>query len=466
MIKKYFPILSIPWVFLCLAFLGVAHKKSTGPLVLERPGQAEEVAPFSPGKERTGQEAISAVPMSHAESVRFALARPDLSRRGILGNQDKFSIEFSGASLDHALNLIAEMGKTNLLFKGDFSDPVDASFRDVRLDDAFRNLLESYNCTLCEKEGMQVVSRTDSAGPVSHIFALRFASAADLKENLEAILGSGSAAVAGPEGNVVMVTAPPETLEKVGRFLDSVDRPEKQVVIEARVIEVVLTDLYELGTELKFNNIHMDDTTSKFISSFLPDLPDSERATFSFAGDKAAIEGALHALKGLTRIEILSRPKILTKNDEEAKMEIIEEVPYIKSTATATVDSNGAGTSTVEEVEFKEVGLKLKVTPHIKGNNCVELKIVQDASEQMGTFLDIPVVDRRLIDTKLEVKDGDTVVIGGLIKTQDTDEVRGVPFLMDIPLLGNLFKRTRKVSEKRELIIMLTPMVVEAGEMP
>ena len=397
---------------------------------------------------------------SHSESVLTAVHRLEYPEDGVFDSRETFKIELREASLDRALDFIAKQGNVNVLFKGRFDDPVEFTWPEVRLDDAFRTLLTHYECLMACKEGVYVVSRMDRGAPVSHIFPLRSAAGVDILSNIAAIVGSGSEPVLSPEGNTLMVTASQATLEAVAAFLDSVDVPEKQVLIEAKIIEDVVEDLLELGTELKFNNIHMDDISSQILSSF---LPESDDATLLVAGDNADIEGSINVLKQLTNVEILSRPRIFAKNGKEAKIEVIEEVPYVKSTATTTGTSDGVGTSTVEEVEFKEVGLKLTVTPYIKGNNSVELKILQDASEQMGTYLDVPVVDHRLVDTTFVVDDGKTVMMGGLIKSETRDEVKGIPILMDIPLLGHLFKSTKEVTQKRELMILLRPRVVQAG---
>jgi len=400
---------------------------------------------------------------THTESVFDILPSLDFPEDGIIKNNETFNVELRQADLNKAFNLIGEMGKVNFLYEGDFTERIGVSFPDVLLDDALHSLLKHHRCTIRSEGGMFVISRTDPDALLSHIFHLKSISAVAYKENLETLLGSTWPPVITPEGNAVMLTAPPQVLKMVAKYLDSVDQPERQVLIEARVMEVVLEDRLELGAELNIRNIHLDDTTSQILSSF---LHNNNGGNFTFAGDNSAIDSALRVLKEVTRVEILSRPKVLAKDGKEAKIEVIKEVPYISATTTTTGVTNGVGTNTVQEVEFKEVGLKLVVTPYVRGNDTVELKIVQDASEEMGIFENIPVVDRRLIDTTFVVDNNESIVIGGLIKTQTRDEVSGIPLLMDIPLLGYLFKMTREVTEKRELLILISPKVVRAGVVP
>ena len=394
---------------------------------------------------------------SHVDGLMEALPRLRYPEEGLFPEEPRFTLELRDANLENALNLIADMGGKTLFFVGDFGDPVEYSFEDASLDEPFKHLLEAYDCLIEEQGEAYRITRHDPGACHAHVFTLNTLSAVELLPAVETMLDEEHPPVVGPEGTTLLVMASPEVLDRVALFLDSIDRAEPQVIIEARILEIVISDLLEYGSEHNFSNIHIDDTTSQFISSF---LPDSDNASFYFAGDKAAIESTLRALHELTRVDVLSRPRIMAKNGEEAKIDVIEEIPYIDSTTTTTGTSDGVGTATVEEVEFKEVGLKFTVTPQVKADGTVELKISQDVSEQMGTFNDIPVIDRRVVDTRLEVKDGEMVVIGGLIRTQNREEVSGIPFLMDIPLLGYLFKVKKNVTEQRELMIMLTPRIL------
>lgn len=399
----------------------------------------------------------------HVASFEALEEQSGFPEEGIFKNNDAFSYELREARLDQAFHVLGEMGGINLLFRGRFDEMVEFSFKDVLLNDAFRVLLNHFDCRLRLEDGFIVVSRVDPGLPLSHIFTLRSVSAQDLLEPINNVLAGGSPPVVGPEGNTIMITAVREDVLKVAEFLDTVDRPEKQVILESRIMRVELTDLFEMGASLDFTNIHIDDTTAQFLTNF---LPESDNATFSVTGDKAAIDGTLRVLQQLTKLETLSRPKVLAKNGQEAKIEVIEEVPYIATTTTVTGTTDGVGTSTVEEVEFKEVGLVFTITPYIKGDNSVELKVLQNLSEQIGEFLNVPVVDRQLLDTRFEVKHGETILIGGLMKTEESDEVSGIPYLMDIPVLGDLFKLTEKTKEQKELIIMITPRVINASTIP
>lgn len=402
------------------------------------------------------QEPIS----SHLEALQQAREDKTPKVELTFANQEKISIEFRDLSLEQAFNQIVEKEKLNLIYEGNFSEPVMISFPEITLKEAFHALMEIYQCHLENRNSLLVMVRADAGAPMTHLFTLKSTNAQTVLPTLQTVINQTTGMAPSPEGTDLMITAPYETLELAAKYLDAVDKPEKQVVIEARLVEIVLTDTFDVGVELDFSDIHMDDTTSQILSSFLPASTD---ATVSITGDNAAIAGSLSVLQTMTRVEILSRPSILAKNGQEAKIEVVEEIPYIDATTTVTGSESGVNSNTVQEVEFKEVGLKLNVTPFIKNDGSVELKVNQDVSEQMDTFMDIPVVDRKVIDTRLEVKNGQTAIIGGLIKENTRDVLRGVPFLMDIPLLGYLFRSNSEVTEKRELLVMIRPYVIYAS---
>ncbi len=197
----------------------------------------------------------------------------------------------------------------------------------------------------------------------------------------------------------------------------------------------------------------------------------SRAVEFTIAGDNADINGALNLLSKLTRVNVISRPNVVAKSGKEASIDITEDIPYVETTVTTNADptQQGLGSQTMESVEFIEVGIKLKVTPVIMEDGCVSLSIDQDVSEQIDTFNGVPVINHRHIVTEFGVHDRNTIVIGGLLKEYTFDERSGVPFLKDLPLLGHIFKGTTTRTEKIELIVMITPTLVDpkdAGNIP
>jgi len=159
-------------------------------------------------------------------------------------------------------------------------------------------------------------------------------------------------------------------------------------------------------------------------------------------------------------MEVLSRPSIMARSNEEATITIGSEVPFIRNTQ---VTEDGRVLNTVE---YEDVGIILTVTPHITGDGTVELDVAPEISTLTGDSVPIsdtvnaPTFAKRSAQTHVIVPNGKTVVIGGLMADEETEQVRKIPLLGDIPGLGALFRRTIRKKEKTELLIFLTPHVV------
>ncbi len=371
-----------------------------------------------------------------------------------------FSFELRGATLANAVNMIADMADINLLLDGDFSDRIEASFNQVDLSKAFSSLCYVHKCNVQKEEGVYVVSRSSTTESQTELFQLASIPAKDIAEDLASLVGEDGTVVVNESSNIVVVTAPRSVVKKVRKFVNSVDTSERQVLIETQILEFSLTDLYEFGTQINLNNIHVDDATATLVSGLLTTTHDVD---FTIAGDKANIDGAINTLSKLTKLNIISRPTVMAKNEHEAKIEIIEEIPYVESTVTTTGDVGaGVGSSTVEQVEFKDVGITLVVTPTIIKSGVVSLTIDQDVSEHVDTYKEIPVINHRHIITTLQAENGQTIIIGGLIKENVFEEEKGIPVLKDIPLLGALFRGVTKIKDKIELVVMITPRIVDS----
>jgi len=380
----------------------------------------------------------------------------------IVDDDSEYSFELRGTTLSNAINMIAEAAGVNILLEGDLRDSVNFSLRKVNLNEALDWLCRLYQCRLTQSGGFFIVSRDDPSELTTRIFKLKAVSAKGIADSVKSLVGQEGNVISDDANDILTVTASKSDIEKVEEFLDSTDRDEKQVLIEAKVIEFSLTDLLELGSALDFDNIHIDDTTAKFVTSL---LTASQGVDFTVAGDKAKISGAFRTLSKLTRVNLISHPNVIAKNNQEASIDIIKEVPYIESTVTTTGDAaQGVGTSSVESVQFKEVGIKLKVTPSIMNNDNISLAIDQDVSEQIDAFNGVPVVNHRHIITSFSVESKKTILIGGLLKEYVFDENKGVPFLKDVPLLGALFRGTTKTKEKIELVVMITCTIVDASQ--
>ncbi len=260
--------------------------------------------------------------------------------------------------------------------------------------------------------------------------------------------------------NKLIVSDYPEVIEKIKKIVSALDEKQRQVLIEAKIVEVTLNDEMGFGIDWEVfasKDLHITGGVASSVDSTLS----FETATLSEKGDYSAI---LTALKKLGNTKILSSPRILVSNNQEAKILVGTKEAY----ATKTVVQNNSTSSTAESVNFVDVGVKLYVTPTITRDGFISMKIRPEVSSvtqyyETAEGEKIPIVDTSQVETAVEVKDGITVILAGLIKDEKDDLTQGFPVISRIPILGHLFKSTYKKTLKKELVIFITPKIV-SGE--
>jgi type II secretory pathway component GspD/PulD (secretin) len=369
-----------------------------------------------------------------------------------------YGFSLRDAELGHALLLLGEQAGLNVVLDGEFSEPVRMSLPGVRIQSALETLVRTYGCTLEITEDIVIVRREDPTALQTRVFVLNSTAAADLSEELGTLAGDDGTVVVNAESNVIMVHASASVVRDVEAYVNAVDRPDRQVLIEARILEIDRTDMMELGSAIARNDIRIDDWSANFVTTLLNPSPS---VVASASNDSGSMDLTLDMLRELVGLEILQRPRLLALQNNMAKLEILSEVPYIETTTTTESSNSSIGAQTIEEVQFKDVGLELSITPTIQADGLVSLVVDQRVSVQTDEFNGIPVVDSRTINTSFVVREGDTIMIGGIMSNQQFDTETGVPLLMDIPWLGHLFKSNVRRTSSRELVILMTPRLVD-----
>jgi general secretion pathway protein D len=171
------------------------------------------------------------------------------------------------------------------------------------------------------------------------------------------------------------------------------------------------------------------------------------------------LEAIISAAKSDSDARILSTPIVMTTDNTEAKITIADERPVITSSVTGT-----SSTSARSTYEYKTIGIDLTVTPHINPQNFVLMEITQSADDVGGNVTvdgnEVPIISKREISATVGVKDRETIVLGGLVRKSNTDSTTKIPLLGDIPLLGWLFSSHSKSDDRQELVVLLTPYVI------
>ncbi|MEN9632082.1 MAG: hypothetical protein RL077_486 [Verrucomicrobiota bacterium] len=267
----------------------------------------------------------------------------------------------------------------------------------------------------------------------------------------------------------LIIVTDDETNENIQKIIASLDKPKPQVLINVVFVQVTHDKGLDLGAEAAFTGkiaIKTNPTgiaTSKFGVGEAASDPTSFGAFYRILGQD--VTATLHALSQVSKTEILSRPSILTRNNQQATIMVGQSVPIITNSRVSDVNN-----STVNTVQYQDIGIILRVTPFITSEGLVEMIVSPEISSLSATTVPIsntvssPVIDKRSADTVVVTASDRTVVIGGLISTQKTDRDSKIPLLGDIPILGNAFKRRQKADVKTELLIFLTPHVVPTSD--
>ncbi len=271
-------------------------------------------------------------------------------------------------------------------------------------------------------------------------------------------LGDGVRVVADEYNNSLLVLAPPYEYQKIERILSKLDVVATQVLIEASIIEVTLTDDFEFGLEWAFDN---DLGGGDFASGVL-DLGAGLGSrvpgfSYSIADSAGAVKAVVNALAEKSLINVISTPSVMVLDNHTAAIHVGDQQP-IRSAATLT---NGGNVQT--SIQYKDTGVKLQVTPSVNDGGLVTLDIEQsitdvgpvDAATGQRSFLE------RNVSSRVAIRSGESVVLGGLIRDNDSVGRSGIPLLMDIPILGSLFSTTNDVSSRTELLIFISPRVLE-----
>ncbi len=302
---------------------------------------------------------------------------------------------------------------------------------------------------------------------MTKVFDLKYAKAEELAERINLILTPTVGSMRfDKRTNKISATDIPDKIREIDQMITAFDVKEEQVAIEAKIVQVILSDQYQMGVDWQavLDSSHNINLVSNF--DVLGSTQKHGRMSVGTLVDdnyKAMIE----ALETFGRTENLSNPHIMAINNQEAKILIGSSQPYV--TSTTTTPSSGP-TTTAETVNFIEVGVKLYVTPTVHKDGYVTLKIKPEVSAVTRNVTTsnnntIPVVETSEAETTVLVKDGVTIVIGGLIKDEKINTDSRIPVLGSIPLIGGAFRNKDHLTRKTELVIFLTPRIV-SGDTP
>jgi len=243
--------------------------------------------------------------------------------------------------------------------------------------------------------------------------------------------------------------------------LERLDRPARQVLVEVTVAEVTLTGEFRHGVEWAFRNIGIEGASGPL--SLLRGTSGSGGLVFSPVSSSGQVRALMNLLATNDRVTILSTPRLLVRSGEQASIDVGTEVPVITSQATAS-DLGGLSPSILQQVQYRKTGVLLTIEPVVHSSQRVDLELTQEVSEAQQTDtspIGSPSIFSRRLSSSLSLADGEPMLIGGLISNTQTRGSTEIPGLGRIPLIGNLFASRSRSESRTELLVLITPYVIE-----
>ena len=268
------------------------------------------------------------------------------------------------------------------------------------------------------------------------------------------LLAREIAVVAEQASNTLLISGSPRFFDTIAEMVRQLDQPAPQVLVDVLLAEVILDDTMEFGVEWSLVGRHAGSQTNVATKFGL------KTSGFTFSVTGGSFQSLLRALQSQGRVEMLSRPTVLATDNQIARINIGQRVPFVTSSRVTE------GGSIFNTIQYEPVGIILELTPHINPDGFVKLEVfpeissLSDSSVQVSEGVNAVIINSRSAETTVTVQDGHTIVIGGLITNKDMIREEKVPLIGDLPLLGALFKSTRTVKERTELLIILTPRVL------
>ena len=280
--------------------------------------------------------------------------------------------------------------------------------------------------------------------------------------------------------NALILAAPREVIREVNKVLDQLDKPRPQVLIEAVIAELSEDQAEDLSSQLVYSSknrgaylTNFDGVLTSLMGATVLDGSQNTSSSMLSQGlpasglgvlgdfDKATGKGMgllVQALKTDGATKVLSTPSVVTLDNEEATLTVGEEVPFQTGSFT---NSNNVSTNPFTTINREEVGVTLKVKPQISKGDAVRLEIEQESSKvQAGGIVGLQTTSKTTMQTNVMVQDGELLVLGGLIEDTGSDNLRQLPVIGDIPLLGRLFRATKNESKQRVMMMFIRPTIL------
>ena len=442
----------------------IAQQESAGPAKEEERSLAERLASDSPGQRYTGEKIALDFYNTDIKNV-FRIIREISGKNFAIDKNVTGKVTLTlekPVPWDQVLDLVLKMNSLGMVMEGDI----------VRI--ATRKTIiaeEKEKQTVAKAQKLAVEQKKELEPLITEFIPINYSDAGtDIKPHIDPILTKRGKVSVDKRNNQLILTAIAQNIERAREIIVEIDKVTAQVTIEARIVEANTSFSRALGFDWGrvtigssgpsvlngvprvYNPLEIGDSALDFtaLASNLPAVANGSLGFNIIGTDFSIVDAKLEAAESEGKTNIISSPKVTTLDSKQATIIQGLQVPYLER------DSSGNSTT-----KYQDVDLKLTVTPKITLDDRIRLKVViqkQDIVEQTQFG---PAVSNNTADTELLVDNGDTIVIGGIVKSTLTYDEDGIPGLMDLGVLGWLFKSQSKVDNKNELLIFMTPRIVK-----
>jgi type IV pilus secretin PilQ/predicted competence protein len=435
---------------------------------------------------------VAVVAAMLAASCLTALADDtDVSEAGV--RSARISLNLTNVTLGSVLKVMTQKTGINFLIGSDLTGKtVNVYLEDVLVEDAIAAIMKANGLWYTRQKGTNIYVIMESPeGPpvntVTEVYHTNYADAVLMKPTLEAVLTEAGNIVVDQRSNAIVVSDIPENMSTLESIIRELDNPNGQVLIEAQVVEVTDEDNLDLGVEWGYSDFDAEEGISygggfNYVHQWTSQqVKDEETGTYytahtlvedksmeglldlsigkwnSFLDGFQDISARVRALERDGLAQVLAEPTILTVDNEQASIAITSHIAMASKTTVSP-----EGTITIEPI-YGDVGVTLKVTPHVNNDDFVTMTIEPEVSSaSRSTFFPDEAVDtrKRTASTTVMAEDGETIVIGGLLRKDVNETHFKVPLLGDIPLLGRLFRKSVTSDVETEVMVFLTPRIL------
>ena len=455
----------------------------------------------------SGSPAVAAAPQVAAPQAPTQTALPQsqsASVTALRGQQRPITVTFEGADIKDVLASFAEFTGRSIVPGSGVSGTVTATIRQQPWDLALQTILSAYGLAAQElPSGIIQVDQLENLQArmtqeplVTRTFRINYVPVPEMQTSLEPLSSERGNISMNPTTNTLIVTDVPSVIQRVEQMVQQLDVRTPQVTIEAKIIFVNRTDAEELGIiyDLKdrpataegnsLNRVHPAADPSDLTQATHDDLVLLSGNSIAALGNaNSRVQGPqletlislvlgrftlitfLEALQLAELSDVQAAPVVTTLDNQEAEIWVGERTPIrVVDLASGAAAGGGGATVTAPRAtaELVETGIRLRVTPHITADRRILMQMHAERSSAQLAATDIGVIfQTQQGQTRVMVNDGETAVIGGLTVTEVTNTQAGIPYLMKLPVIGRLFRTERKREQKRDLLIMVTPHIVD-----